>query len=109
LPQGHQLLQRVRDGCKLQHFANQRRSHGSHAQREDGNYHHRQHGQQEQQQQQQEQATKKNTAVVTRTPCFCAQRSLDKQQIELPGRASDTVFSDERQTQATTTKKLPFL
>jgi hypothetical protein len=34
---------------------------------------------------------------------------LDKQQIELPGRASYTVPSDERQAQATTTKNLIFV
>ncbi len=47
LPQGRQLLQWVHDGCKLQWFANQRRSHGSYAWRNDGNYPHHQHGQRE--------------------------------------------------------------
>ncbi len=44
LPQGHQLPQSVHDKQRLQHFANQRRSQGLYAQRDDGNYCHRQHG-----------------------------------------------------------------
>ncbi len=38
LPQGHQSLQSVHDKRKLQRFANQHKSQGSYAQRNDGNY-----------------------------------------------------------------------
>jgi hypothetical protein len=48
LPQGHQLPQRVRDGRKLQCFANQSRSHGLYTRHNDGNYCYHQHGQRKQ-------------------------------------------------------------
>ncbi len=48
LPQGRQLLQSVRDECKLRRFSYQRRSQGSYAWCNDGNYRHRQHGQRKQ-------------------------------------------------------------
>jgi hypothetical protein len=38
----------------------------------------------------------------------CAQWSLDKQWIELPGRASDTVSSDKRTSVSNNNKRLPF-
>ncbi len=67
LPQGHKLPQRVHNGCKLQCFVDQRRSHGLYAQRNDGNYHHRQHGNHKQQQQAQA-TTTTTTAAMTCAP-----------------------------------------
>jgi hypothetical protein len=45
LPKGHQLPQCVRNKCKQQHFADQRKSQGSYAQCNYGNNCHHQHGQ----------------------------------------------------------------
>ncbi len=163
LPKGHQLPQHVCNKRKLQHFANQRRCHGSYAECNNGNYCHRQHGWRErhklrdngghgkQGQQQEEspqvqglgvqalpptrqarqslvrqvprksappsmQTTTTSTSNIKKTTqppwhmhqASRAQQSLDKQQIKLPGRASDIVSSDERTSTSNINKKYHF-
>ncbi len=110
-PQERQSTQSVRDECKLQHFADQRRSQGSYAQRNDGNYRHRQHGRREQLQQL---ANSNQTTTKTKPSWHVrhasrARQLLDKQQIESPGRAGDTVFNDERTSASNNNKKWGWL
>jgi hypothetical protein len=112
LPQGCQSLQSVYDECKLQRFADQRRSQGSYAQSNNGDYRHRQHGQREQQQQQlanSNQTIKKTKPLWHVRHSSRAQQLLDKQQIKSPGRAGDTIFSDERTNASKDNKKYHFV
>ncbi len=62
---------------------------------------------------QQQQLANSNQTNKTQLPWHvhhvsCTQQLLDKQQSKLPGRASDTVFSDKRTRTSNDNKKIPF-